>query len=374
MDKPRIILVVGTRPEAIKVAPLVLEFRKFPQVETILASTGQHREMLAQALGAFGLKPDLDLDIMQHGQTLAEVTSRALAGLDGLIAQTDPSIVIAQGDTTTTFAAALASFYRQLPFGHVEAGLRTESINNPFPEEFNRRAATLVADMHFAPTQWAVDNLLAERVNPDHIYLTGNTGVDAVISIAGTVSHDWFPEHKGRVVTLTTHRRENWGEPMRGIAEAARELLDTFDDILLVVPMHRNPQVRATLTGVLEGHPRVRLIEPPDYNEFIPLMKRSALILSDSGGVQEEAPTFGLPVLVLRDTTERPEGVTAGTAKLIGTNKQRIVDEATRLLSDAAAYQEMANAVSPYGDGRASQRIRHLVLKRFGIESPEVSA
>lgn len=374
MDKPRIVLVVGTRPEAIKVAPLVLEFRKYPAVETILVSTGQHREMLAQALGAFGLKPDLDLDIMQHGQTLAEVTSRALAGLDGLIAQTEPAIVIAQGDTTTTFAAALASFYRQLPFGHVEAGLRTESINNPFPEEFNRRAATLVADMHFAPTQWAVDNLLAERVNPDQIFLTGNTGVDAVISIAGTVSHDWFPEHKGRVVTLTTHRRENWGEPMRSIAEAARELLDAFDDILLVVPMHRNPQVRATLTSVLEGHPRVRLIEPPDYNEFIPLMKRSALILSDSGGVQEEAPTFGLPVLVLRETTERPEGVTAGTAKLIGTDRKRIVEEATRLLGDEKAYQEMANAVSPYGDGRASQRIRHIVLKRFGIDSPEVSA
>ncbi|MBI1756515.1 MAG: UDP-N-acetylglucosamine 2-epimerase (non-hydrolyzing) [Fimbriimonas ginsengisoli] len=372
--RPRILVVAGTRPEAIKVAPLVLELRRYEaQVETLLVSTGQHREMLTQALSAFDLEPDLNLDIMQHGQTLAEVTSRALSGLDRLIAETKPDIVLAQGDTTTTFTAALAVFYRGIPFGHVEAGLRTPTIRNPFPEEFNRRAATLVTDLHFAPTQWAVDNLLAERVDPAAIFRTGNTGVDAVLSIAGKVSHDWFPEHKGRVVTLTTHRRENWGEPMRQIAIAARELLDEFPDLLLVVPMHLNPQVRATLSSVLGDHARARLIEPPEYGRFIPLMRRSALILSDSGGVQEEAPAFGLPVLVLRETTERPEGVEAGTAKLVGTDRALIFTEAKRLLEDERAYAAMAHAISPYGDGRASQRIRHIVLGRLGIETPAVA-
>ena len=373
MQRPKILCVAGTRPEAIKVAPLVIELRRFAeQVDTVLVSTGQHREMLAQALGAFDLVPDLDLDIMQHGQTLAEVTSRALAGLDRLIAEAEPAFVIAQGDTTTTLAAALAAFYRRIPFAHVEAGLRTDSIDNPFPEEFNRRASALVTTLHFAPTQWAVDNLLAEKVDPEKVFLTGNTGVDAVLSMAERSTYDWFPEHKGRVVTLTTHRRENWGEPMRSIAEAAREVADRFEDVLLVVPMHRNPTVREVLTSVLEGHPRVRLIEPPDYDRFIPLMRRSALILSDSGGVQEEAPAFGLPVLVLRDTTERPEGVAAGTAKLVGTDKARIVSEATRLLSDPESYTAMAHAISPYGDGKASARIRFALLRYLGHETPQV--
>lgn len=371
---PRIAIVVGTRPEAIKVAPLVLELRRYEKdVATLLVSTGQHREMLAQALGAFNLEPDLDLDIMQHGQTLAEVTSRALAGLDGFVRQVKPAMLIAQGDTTTTFAAALAAFYRQLPFGHVEAGLRTDSIYDPYPEEFNRRAVSLVTEMHFAPTQWAVDNLRSEKVPQEKIYLTGNTGVDAVLSMAAKPGIEWFPEHKGRLITLTTHRRENWGEPMQDIALAAKDLLDQFEDLLIVLPMHRNPQVRETLCSVLDGHPRVRLIEPPDYADFIPLMRRSTLILSDSGGVQEEAPAFGLPVLVLRQTTERPEGVKAGTAKLIGTDRKRIVAEASALLSDKEAYAKMAHAISPYGDGHASQRIRYHVLKRFGIDSPPVA-
>jgi UDP-N-acetylglucosamine 2-epimerase (non-hydrolysing) len=373
MPKPRIVCVVGTRPEAIKMAPVVQELRRFSdQAETILVSSGQHREMLAQALGAFGLTPDEDLDIMQHGQTLAEVTSRALTGLDGLLGRLKPNLIFAQGDTTTTFVAAMNAFYRRIPFAHVEAGLRTTTIDNPFPEEFNRRAAGLVASMHFPPTRWAADNLLKEGKSSSTIFVTGNTGIDAVLQMAGEEGQDWLPDHQGRVLVLTTHRRENWGDPQRRIAEACRELLDRFEDTVLVVAMHKNPQVRELLYEVLGDHPRVQLIEPPDYAQFVKLMKRSTLILSDSGGVQEEAPAFGIPVLVLRDTTERPEGVHAGTAKLVGTDKARIIEEGTMLLSDEAAYRSMAQAVSPYGDGRASQRIRFVALRKLGVETPEV--
>lgn len=371
MGKPRIVLVVGTRPEAIKVAPVVQEFRRFSEVETILVSTGQHREMLATALGAFDLEPDEDLAIMQHGQTLAQVTARAIEGLDRLLAKHQPAMVLAQGDTTTTFVAALNSFYRQIPFGHIEAGLRTDTIDNPFPEEFNRRAASLVTKLHFPPTQWSADNLAKE--GHQNLYVTGNTGIDAVIQMGQKPTTHWFPEWEGRVALLTTHRRENWGDPQRQIAQAALRLLNDFEDVLLVVPMHKNPAVRETLTGVLGNHDRVRLIEPPDYNDFVPLMKRSHLILSDSGGVQEEAPAFGIPVLVLRDTTERPEGCDAGTAKLVGTDENKIYSEAQQLLSDQTAHEKMAKAVSPYGDGLASARIRYVVLKDLGIESPEVA-
>lgn len=310
---------------------------------------------------------------MRHGQTLAQVTSRALDGLDGLFDRQTPSIVLAQGDTTTVFVSALLAFYRRIPFGHIEAGLRTDSIDNPFPEEFNRRAAGLVADLHFAPTEWARDNLLREGKDPSKIFVTGNTGIDAVLQTAARVEEDWYPEHEGRVVLLTTHRRENWGEPQRRIAEAARALAEEFPDTLLVVAMHPNPTVREAIQPVLEGHPRVRLIEPPEYARFVKLMQRSALILSDSGGVQEEAPAFGTPLLVLRDTTERPEGVHAGTAMLVGTDKDRILQEGRKLLSDSNAYRAMAQAVSPYGDGRAAERVRYEVLRRLGIETPEVS-
>jgi UDP-N-acetylglucosamine 2-epimerase (non-hydrolysing) len=373
MPKPRIVCVVGTRPEAIKMAPVVLELRRFAdQAETVLVSTGQHREMLAQALAAFDLRPDEDLDIMQHGQTLAQVTSRALTGLDSLLDRLAPQMVFAQGDTTTTFVAALNSFYRQIPFAHVEAGLRTTTIDNPFPEEFNRRAAGLVAALHFPPTRWAADNLLREGKPADSIFVTGNTGIDAVLRTADAEGPEWLPDHMGRVIVLTTHRRENWGEPQKRIAEAARALLDRFEDTVLVVAMHKNPQVRETIHGVLGDHPRAQLIEPPDYAQFVKLMKRSKLILSDSGGVQEEAPAFGLPVLVLRDTTERPEGVEAGTAKLVGTDRERIIEEGSRLLSDETAYGQMAQAVSPYGDGMASSRIRFVALQKLGVDSPEV--
>ena len=372
MAKPKVVCVVGTRPEAIKMAPVVLELRKFPSIETVLASTGQHKEMLEQALHAFGLTADEDLAIMQHGQTLAEVTARAVEGLDKLYQRIEPTWVLGQGDTTTVFASALTAFYRQIPFGHIEAGLRTTTIDNPFPEEFNRRAAGLVAALHFAPTKWSADNLAREGKDASTVFVTGNTGIDAVLQMARTSQDEWYPNHEGRVVLLTTHRRENWGDPQRGIARAALRLVEKFEDVLLVVPMHRNPNVREVLTSILGGHPRIELIEPPDYDKFVKLLKRSTIVLSDSGGVQEEGPAFGIPVLVLRDTTERPEGVDAGTAKLVGTNEEAIFAEGNKLLEDSKAFDAMAHAVSPYGDGRASERIRYVLLKELGFESPEV--
>ncbi len=373
MTKPKMMFVVGTRPDAIKTAPVVVEFRKYSElVDTVLVSTGQHREMLWQALEAFDLKADYDLDVMTHGQTLAGVTGKILAGLDGLIESEKPDMVLGQGDTTTTFVAGLASFYRQIPYAHVEAGLRTPEIFNPFPEEFNRRAVGLFAALHFPPTLWSAENLRREGIAEEQIFVTGNTGIDAVLKTANNHDMRWFSNWPGRVVLLTTHRRENWGEPQKAIARAALRLVEEFKDIKLVVPMHKNPAVRETLMSVLDGHNRIEMIEPPDYADFVTLMQRSHLILTDSGGVQEEAPTFGVPVLVLRTTTERPEGVEKGTAKLIGADEEMIFAEGARLLGDVdKAYALMANSTSPYGDGKASERIRYVVLKHFGIDSPE---
>ncbi len=372
MAKPIVAFVVGTRPDAIKTAPVVLAFKSSDDVKTVLVSTGQHREMLAQALGTFGLTADIDLDVMQHGQTLSSLTTKVLDGLDRVLVERSPSLVMAQGDTTTTFVAGLASFYRQVPFGHIEAGLRTETVWNPYPEEFNRRAVSLFASIHFAPTRWAADNLLSERVRPDDVFVTGNTGIDAVRAVADRHSKEWYPDHTGRVVLLTTHRRENWGKPQEGICRAAREVVERFEDVLLVVPMHRNPAVRETITAAFKGCPRVELIEPPEYADFVKLMQRATLILTDSGGVQEEAPSFGVPVLVLRETTERPEGVEAGTARLVGTDKNRIVAETCTLLTDSGAYKAMAHAVSPYGDGAAADRIKSVVLERLGVPTKRV--
>jgi UDP-N-acetylglucosamine 2-epimerase len=363
--------VVGTRPDTIKTAPVVQELRRYDEVETFLVATGQHREMLAQALAAFDLHADRDLAIMQHGQTLAQVTSRAMEGLDGVFEELRPDYVMAQGDTSTTFVASLAAFYRRIPFGHIEAGLRTDTIDNPLPEEFNRRAAALVSRHHFPPTKWAAQNLIREGYKQEDIYITGNTGIDAVMQIAHKDETQWFADHPGRLVLLTTHRRENWGDPQRRIAQAALDLVNRYPDILLVVPMHRNPSVRELLNEVLGSHERVRLIEPPDYAPFVKLMQRSTLILTDSGGVQEEAPAFGKPVLVLRDTTERPEGIEAGNAKLVGTDYDAIFREACNLLESDEAFGKMAKATSPYGDGRAAQRIRFVVLRGLGVSSPE---
>ncbi len=375
MAKLKALFVVGTRPDTIKTAPVVLEFQKYSdRVETVLVSTGQHREMLDQVLDVFRLKPNFELAVMEHGQSLASLTSKIVLGLDEIFRRVKPDIVFAQGDTTTTFVAGLASFYLQIPFAHIEAGLRTETIHNPFPEEFNRRAVGLVARTHFPPTSWARENLLREGVPDNEIVVTGNTGIDAIKTVSSLVTQTWFPNHLGRIALLTTHRRENWGEPQERIAKACRQILDEFEEMLLVVPMHKNPHVRETIQNLLGDHSRVELIEPPEYPQFVKLMERSNIILTDSGGVQEEAPTFGIPVLVLRNTTERPEGVAAGTAKLVGTQIEIIVKAARELLSSESAYQLMAKAISPYGDGLASQRIRHRVLADFGIESEDIKS
>jgi UDP-N-acetylglucosamine 2-epimerase len=374
MPKPVVDIVVGTRPEAVKVAPVVHALRKYSdQVECRLISTGQHREILHGTLATFGLVADRDLAIMTPGQTLAQVTTRALEGLDAVLAEEQPAMVLAQGDTTTTFVAGLASFYRQIPFGHIEAGLRTDHIDNPFPEEFNRRAVGLFSALDFAPTSLSRDNLLREGKDPKRVFVTGNTGIDAVLFAAKSGAHPWFPDRSGRLVLLTTHRRENWGEPQRAIARAVRRLADAFPDITVVAALHPNPTVREAIEPILGDHPQVRLIEPPDYAPFVKLMESADLILTDSGGVQEEAPAFGVPVLVLRETTERPEGVTAGTARLVGTDENHVFESAEELLRNEAAYEKMAQAVSPYGDGAAAERIRYLVLRELGQSSSEVS-
>lgn len=357
MSKPKVALVVGTRPDAIKTMPVVLALRQVPEIETVLISTGQHREMLDQVFATFEVQPQIELNLMKPGQSLAEMTGRMSLALGEAIESVKPQFLLAQGDTTTTFLAGLMAFYAQVPFGHIEAGLRTHNIHNPFPEEFNRQAVALFAEHHYAPTDWSAANLVREHVQESKIFVTGNTGIDAVKMVAAKREQTWLPDHEGRVLLMTMHRRENWGEPMRDVATNVRKLVDRYSDTRLVVAMHRNPIVREVLQAELGGHDRIELIEPPEYESFVKLMQRATLILSDSGGVQEEAPAFGIPVLVLRTTTERPEGVNAGCAKLVGTDGQTVFNEAVQLLENPEAYASMANVASPYGDGSAGARI-----------------
>jgi len=366
----KVLAVCGTRPDAVKMAPVVNELKRHPdEVELVLAVTGQHREMLAQVLDAFDLQPDFNLNIMTARQTLVQITTRALEGLADVIGEVRPGLVLAQGDTTTTFAASLAAFYAKTPFGHVEAGLRTDNKYDPFPEEMNRRLTGVMTDLHFAPTQLAKRNLLAEGVREDSVFVTGNTVIDALLSIAAR--EYTFDDRRireaagsGRMILVTAHRRENWGGPMRQICRAIKEIARD-EEVTVVFPVHKNPIVRETVFPELEGVERVILIEPPDYVPFVHLMKQSYLILTDSGGVQEEAPSLGKPVLVLRRTTERPEGVESGNAKLVGTDADVIVAEARKLLSDRSAYDAMAKAQSPYGDGHAAERIWQIIRSRF---------
>jgi UDP-N-acetylglucosamine 2-epimerase len=362
--KTRVLCVFGTRPDAVKMAPVVLELQRYPQdFDVRVVVTGQHREQLDQVLRVFDLKPDHDLAIMQHGQTLTQITTRALQGLDDDLRAHPADVCLAQGDTTTTFVAALAAFYHRVAFGHVEAGLRTGNRYDPFPEEMNRRLAGVLTTWHFAPTEPARQNLLAEGISPDTIYVTGNTSIDALRSVAERPFRFTDPilqpivEGDRRLILVTAHRRENWGEPMVKIGSALARIAAEHADCEMVVALHKNPVVRDTLRPLLESVPRVHLIEPPDYVPFVKLMQRAALILTDSGGVQEEAPTLGVPILVLRQTTERPEGVTAGTALLIGTDPDTIIAEARRLLTDPAWHAQMARAVNPYGDGSAAEKI-----------------
>jgi len=372
-DKSRILCVFGTRPDAVKMAPVVLELQRHTDAFDVrVVVTGQHREQLDQVLRVFNITPDHDLAIMQHGQTLTQITTRALEGLDTYLQSNPADICLAQGDTTTTFVASLAAFYHKIRFGHIEAGLRTGNMYDPFPEEMNRRLAGVLTTWHFAPTEPSRQNLLAEGVNPNSIYVTGNTSIDALRSVSALpytfedVRLNEIVKGNRPLILVTAHRRENWGAPMDDIAAALNELATEFPESEVVVAMHRNPVVRESLVPVLQGKANVSLIEPPDYVPFVKLMQRANLILTDSGGVQEEAPSFGVPILVLRRTTERPEGVTAGTAKLIGTDRETIVSEARRLLLDPAARAQMAKSVNPYGDGSAAVQIASVLLRNAG--------
>ncbi len=366
MKKQRAVMVVfGTRPEAIKMAPVVKALQSAPGICCRVVVTAQHREMLDQVLNLFRIVPDVDLNLMKQGQTLTEITTRALNGLYEVIQKERPDLVLVHGDTTTTFAAALAAFYAQIPIGHLEAGLRTGNKYSPFPEEMNRKLAGALADIHFAPTETARENLLREGVAPERIVVTGNTVIDALLA---TVRPDYEfanSELKGilaaeagrRMILVTTHRRENLGEPMRQIYQALNTTLKEFPDSYVLFPVHKNPKVRETVNAVLGGHPRVHLIEPLDYEPFVNLMAEAYLLLTDSGGIQEEAPSLGKPVLVVRDTTERPEALTAGTVALAGISYDGVLQALRILLANQAAYSKMAQALNPYGDGRAAVRI-----------------
>jgi UDP-N-acetylglucosamine 2-epimerase (non-hydrolysing) len=371
MSRIKVVTVFGTRPDAIKMAPVVKELaRRADKIDLNVVVTGQHREMLDQVLSVFDIVPDHDLAIMSQGQTLSQITTRALGGLDPILTAVKPEFVIAQGDTTTTFVAALAAFYHNARFGHVEAGLRTGNTRDPFPEEMNRLLTTRLTALHFAPTEAAADNLRRELVAESDIYVTGNTVIDALLDVARSPYTPTDPTltqvlaWSGPVILVTAHRRENWGQPMERICRAVRDLIATQPNACIVFAMHRNPVVRTTIRQILEGLDRVFLIEPPEYVPFVKLEQKATLILTDSGGVQEEAPSLGKPVLVLRETTERPEGVEAGTAKLLGTNEDAIVRDSRRLLEDPGAYASMAHAVSPYGDGHAAERIVDAILQR----------
>ena len=372
IGKIKVMSIFGTRPEAIKMAPVVRELmRHADEIETRTLVTAQHREMLDQVLPLFRIVPDYDLNIMAAGQTLFDITSRAMHGIDEVFQQERPDLVLVHGDTTTTFAGALAAYYHQIPVGHVEAGLRTHDIYSPFPEEMNRRLTGGIATLHFAPTPTAHANLLAEGIPEGHIFVTGNTVIDA---LHHTVRPDYvLPAELGgvdfdnhRVLLVTTHRRENLGEPMRHVYRAIRDIIEQLDDVEVIFPVHRNPKVREIVREELGGLAHVHLIDPLDYEPFANLMARVDIVLTDSGGIQEEAPSLGKPVLVLRDTTERPEAVTAGTVRLIGTDEQRVYEETMRLLTETTAYTHMAEAVNPYGDGAASRRIIEAILYHAG--------
>lgn len=362
----RILVVVGTRPEAVKLAPVVHALRRVDWASTRVLATAQHRQMLDQTLTFFGIRPDRDLDVMRQGQTLADLTARLLTGIDPVLAEEGPDLVLAQGDTTTVMAVALACAYRQVAFGHVEAGLRTGDPRNPFPEELNRVLVARMATLHFAPTPGARVNLLREGVQEASVHVTGNTAIDALAWAADRVDTAPFVPARGRrLVLVTAHRRENFGAPFEAVCRALRDIADR-PDVQVLYPVHPNPAVHDTAHRILGDHPSIRLVEPLDYPAMIAAMRACTLVLTDSGGVQEEAPSLGKPVLVLRRATERPEGVAVGAARLVGTDRAAIVAATNRLLDDPGAYAAMATAGNPYGDGRAAERILAVCRRHFG--------
>ncbi len=363
----KVMTVFGTRPEAIKMAPLVKELQKREEIETIVCVTAQHRQMLDQVLEAFDITPDYDLDIMKAGQTLSSITADVLIKLEEVLKECAPHIVLVHGDTTTAMAAAMAAFYQQIPVGHVEAGLRTYDKYSPFPEEINRQVITLVSDMNFAPTQLSRENLLREHRDDNNIYVTGNTAIDALkTTVRADYNNDIF-EWIGdsRLVLLTAHRRENLGDPMRHMFRAIRRILDKYEDIKVIYPVHLNPRVQQVANEILGGCDRIKLIQPLDVLDFHNFMNRAYIILTDSGGIQEEAPGLGKPVVVLRDTTERPEGVEAGTLKLAGTDEENIYNIVDELLGSREEYEKMSTVSNPYGDGHASERIADAIIAKF---------
>ncbi len=361
----KIITIFGTRPEAIKMCPLVLQLKKTHGIECIVCLTGQHKEMLDQVMEVFDIQADYNLHIMRPDQTLTSISVDVLNRLEGVLEKEKPDLILVHGDTTTSFAAALAGFYRNIPIGHVEAGLRTYNMHSPYPEEFNRQAVDLVTDLYFVPTGQAEQNLLREGKKREHIYVTGNTVIDALsVTVRDSYCNDdldWCSD--SRLILLTAHRRENLGEPMRNMFRAVRRVIEEEEDIKVIYPIHKNPRVREIAREILSGTDRVRLIEPLDVVDFHNYMARSYIILTDSGGIQEEAPSLGKPVLVLRDTTERPDGIAAGTLKLVGTTEEGIYREMKRLLTDGEEYRRMSRAVNPYGDGHASERIAQIICR-----------
>ncbi len=368
--KIKVMPIFGTRPEAIKMAPVVHTLSADERFEVVIAVTAQHREMLDQFLRFFEMRPRYDLNIMREGQTLADITSRAVEGIDKVLRDEKPDLVLVQGDTTTAFVGALVAYYHKIPCGHIEAGLRTGDKFAPFPEEMNRKLIGAVADLHFAPTKRAKLNLLREGVNDGNIFVTGNTVIDALLWTLKRLPEP--PKESTRTILVTAHRRENWGEPMERICRALKRIASEFPDVRIVFPAHKNPIVREVVYREMGNQERIQICEPPDYFEFVRLMRDSFLIVTDSGGVQEEAPTLGKPVLVLREKTERPEAVEAGVVKVIGTDEERIVAEVSKLLTDGDAYKAMQRPINPYGDGKASLRIKQAILHFFtGAERPE---
>ncbi len=372
LNKLKVMTIFGTRPEAVKMAPLVHELEKYPdEIESIVCVTAQQRQMLDQVLDVFNVRPNYDLDIMQHRQTLTDITVRAMEGLEKVLLEAKPDVVLVHGDTSTTFVASLVALYHQIKVGHVEAGLRTWNKWSPFPEEMNRQLTGVIADLHFAPTSWSANNLRNENKREESIFITGNTVVD---SMKTTVREDYYHPSleaaKGKkLVLMTAHRRENIGDPMRSMFRWIRRLVDEHEDLFVVYPVHLNPAVVEVANEVLGNHDRIQLVEPLNVTDFHNFISRSHLIITDSGGIQEEAPTFGVPTLVMRDTSERPEGIGAGTLLLVGTDSDQIFEQASLLLTDEVAYSKMSNASNPYGDGEACRRIVDALLYSFGRRS-----